>query len=66
MPAGLRWFAEYQPFTPVIDTLRALLGAPGDAVDLGTSASLAVGWCLSVTAVGYLWSRRLCDARSDR
>lgn len=22
MPAGLRWFAEYQPFTPVIETLR--------------------------------------------
>ena len=23
MPAGLRWFAEYQPFTPIIETLRA-------------------------------------------
>jgi ABC-2 type transport system permease protein len=22
MPAGIRWFASYQPFTPVIDTLR--------------------------------------------
>ena len=29
MPAGLRWFAEYQPFTPVIQTLRGLLvGGP--------------------------------------
>ena len=29
MPAGLRWFAEYQPFTPVIETLRGLLmGTP--------------------------------------
>ena len=25
MPAGVRWFAEYQPFTPVIETLRGLL-----------------------------------------
>ena len=25
MPVGLRWFAEYQPFTPVIETLRGLL-----------------------------------------
>src|SRR5690606_13546944 len=25
MPAGLRWFAEYQPFTPVMETLRGLL-----------------------------------------
>ena len=29
MPAGIRWFAEYQPFTPVIDTVRGLLlGTP--------------------------------------
>ena len=25
MPAGLRLFAEYQPFTPIIETLRGLL-----------------------------------------
>ena len=24
MPAGLAWFAEHQPFTPIIDTLRDL------------------------------------------
>ena len=29
MPPALRWFAEYQPFTPVIETLRGLLlGTP--------------------------------------
>ena len=29
MPAGLRWFAEYQPFTPIIETVRGLLlGTP--------------------------------------
>jgi ABC-2 type transport system permease protein len=27
MPAGLRWFAEYQPFTPFIETMRGLLWA---------------------------------------
>ena len=25
MPTGLRQFAEYQPFTPVVDTVRGLL-----------------------------------------
>src|SRR5690606_12099989 len=25
MPAGVRWFAEYQPVTPIIETTRALL-----------------------------------------
>ena len=29
MPTVLRWFAEYQPFTPVIETVRGLLmGTP--------------------------------------
>ena len=53
MPAGVRWFAEYQPFTPVIDTLRGLLlGTP-----IGNSAVLAVAWCVGLTLVGYLWAR---------
>jgi ABC-2 type transport system permease protein len=55
MPAGLRWFAEYQPFTPIIDTVRGLL--LGTAI--GDSAVLAVAWCVAITLVGYLWSRKL-------
>ncbi|MDQ6637301.1 MAG: ABC transporter permease [Candidatus Dormibacteraeota bacterium] len=55
MPAGLRWFAEYQPFTPVIETLRGLLmGTP-----IGNSAILAVAWCAAITVVGYVWARAL-------
>ncbi len=55
MPTVLRWFADYQPFTPVIETLRALLaGTP-----VGTSGLLAVGWCLVITLVSYLWSLKL-------
>jgi len=54
MPVGVRWFAQYQPFTPVIDTLRGLL--------LGTSigsnsAILAIAWCCFLTLLGYLWAR---------
>jgi ABC-2 type transport system permease protein len=57
MPAWLRWFAEYQPFTPVIETLRGLLlGAP-----IGNSAALALAWCAAITLVGFLWSRALFD-----
>ena len=53
MPAGVRWFAAYQPFTPVVDTLRGLLlGTP-----IGNSALLAVVWCVVLALVGYLWSR---------
>jgi ABC-2 type transport system permease protein len=54
MPTGLRWFAEYQPFTPIIETVRGLL--LGTAI--GNSAALAVAWCVGIALVGYLWSRR--------
>ncbi len=53
MPAGVRWFAQNQPFTPVIETLRGLLvGTP-----IGHQAILAVAWCAGLTAAGYLGAR---------
>ena len=57
MPEPLRWFAEHQPFTPIIETLRGLLvGTP-----IGDSAPLAVAWCLVIAAAGYLWALRLYE-----
>jgi ABC-2 type transport system permease protein len=59
MPAGVRWFAEYQPFTPIIQTLRGLLtGTP-----IGHDAVLAVVWCVAIAAAGYLWARARYDRR---
>jgi ABC-2 type transport system permease protein len=55
MPVGLRWFAEYQPFTPVIETVRGLL--LGTAI--GNSGVIAVAWCVGITLVAYLWARKL-------
>ena len=53
MPAGVRWFAAHQPFTPVVDSLRALLsGAP-----VGNTAYLAVAWCLAIALAGYVWAQ---------
>src|SRR4051794_20677476 len=55
MPSGIRWFAEYQPFTAVIDTLRhLLLGMP---MDRGTGW-LAVAWCAAIAVVGYFWAQK--------
>ena len=60
MPAGIRWFAEYQPFTPVIDTVRGLLlGTP-----IGNSAILAVAWCVGLTVIGFLWARAVYNRNS--
>lgn len=62
MPAWLRWFAEYQPFTPIIETIRGLLlGTP-----TGSSAPLAVGWCLLIAVVGYAWSKSLYAKERDQ
>jgi ABC-2 type transport system permease protein len=57
LPDGLSWFAQNQPFTPIIETVRGLLlGTP-----IGNSGVLAVGWCVAISVVGYLWARRLYD-----
>jgi ABC-2 type transport system permease protein len=59
MPAGLRWFARYQPFTPVMETLRGLLLG----TRIGGDAVLAVAWCAGIALVSYLWARRLYRRR---
>jgi ABC-2 type transport system permease protein len=55
MPTGLRWFAEYQPFTPITETVRGLL--LGTAI--GNSAMIGIAWCVGITLVGYLWALKL-------
>jgi ABC-2 type transport system permease protein len=62
MPAGLRGFADYQPMTPIIDTLRGLLmGTP-----IGHDAMLAVGWCALIAFAGYRWAMRLYEGDPTR
>jgi ABC-2 type transport system permease protein len=61
MPAGLRWFAEYQPFTPIIDTLRGLLTDE----PIENNAWIALVWCALIALGGYLWSKRLFNRESS-
>ena len=62
MPGWLQWFAQYQPFTPFIETLRGLLlGTP-----LGWSPALAIGWCVVITVAGYAWSMAIYERKSVR
>jgi ABC-2 type transport system permease protein len=52
MPAWLQWFADNQPVTSVIETLRGLLmGTP-----IGDSGALAIAWCAGIAVGGYLWA----------
>ncbi|MFI8442491.1 ABC transporter permease [Streptomyces rochei] len=52
MPGWFQPVAEYQPFTPAIETLRGLLLGTG----IGHNGWLAVVWSLALTALGYLWA----------
>ncbi|WP_405822132.1 ABC transporter permease [Streptomyces sp. NBC_00838] len=53
MPGWFRPIAEYQPFTPAIETLRGLLLG----TEIGHNGWLAIVWCLALSALGYSWSR---------
>jgi ABC-2 type transport system permease protein len=55
MPTPVRVFADYQPFTPVIETLRGLLLGTG----IGHHALLAAGWSVVTTVACFLWARAL-------
>jgi ABC-2 type transport system permease protein len=60
MGQGIRQFAEYQPFTPIIESLRGLLaGTPS----VGYAAA-ALAWCTGTALVGYLWSRATFSKRA--
>ncbi|MEU4652482.1 ABC transporter permease [Streptomyces sp. NPDC023723] len=52
MPGWFRPIAEYQPFTPAIETLRGLLLG----TEIGHHGWLALGWCVGLAVLGYFWS----------
>jgi len=60
MGPGVRQFAEYQPFTPIIETLRGLLNGTPSA---GTAIA-ALAWCVGIGVVGYLWARSTFKKRA--
>jgi ABC-2 type transport system permease protein len=62
MPVWMQGFAQYQPFTPFIETIRGLLlGTP-----LGWSPVLAIGWCVVITVGAYAWSMAIYERKSVR
>jgi len=55
MPGWFQPIAEYQPFTPAIETLRGLLLGS----EIGHNGWLAVAWCVGLAVLGYVWSTSL-------
>ncbi|WP_156760137.1 ABC transporter permease [Microbacterium karelineae] len=49
MPGPVRWFAEHQPVTPIVETLRALFaGTP-----VGSEIWIALAWCVGILAIAW-------------
>ena len=50
MPGPVRWFAENQPVTAIVDSIRSLLaGQP-----VGTDIWVALAWCVGILVVAHL------------
>ncbi|MEU4691885.1 ABC transporter permease [Actinoplanes sp. NPDC023714] len=52
MPGWFQPIAEYQPFTPAIETLRGLLLGG----EIGHNGWLTVAWSVGLAVLGYFWA----------
>src|SRR5262249_16416784 len=54
MPAVVRAFAENQPVTSIVDTVRSLL----TSAPIGNEIWIAIAWCVGITVVAYVFAMR--------
>lgn len=54
MSGPVRWFAEHQPVTPIVNTLRNLYAEQ----PVGNDGWIALGWCLGLLVVAYVLAIR--------
>lgn len=54
MPGPVRWFAEHQPVTSIVDTIRALF----DQQPVGGQIWVALAWCVGILVVANLLAVR--------
>ncbi|MFI6645494.1 ABC transporter permease [Streptomyces sp. NPDC050504] len=52
MPGPVRWFAEHQPVTSIVDTIRDLFARQ----PVGGDIWIALGWCGGILVVAYLFA----------
>lgn len=54
MPGPVRWFAEHQPVTPIVDTIRSLFAQQ----PVGDDGWIAVAWCVGLLVVAQALAMR--------
>lgn len=62
LPTWLRWVAENQPLTPIIESIRSFL----TGTELGNNGWLALGWSVLILAVALVWSAVTFRRKSGR
>ncbi len=62
MPEWMQVFAEVQPFTPFIETVRGLLMG----TEIGPDWWVSLLWCAGLAALGYVWARLKYEHRTAR
>jgi ABC-2 type transport system permease protein len=59
MPPVVRAFAEHQPVTAIVNTIRALLyGQP-----VSNDIWVALAWCVGILLVAYIFAMRVYKKR---
>jgi ABC-2 type transport system permease protein len=62
MPAPVAWFAEHQPVTPIVDTIRSLFAQQPVTGDIW----IALAWCLGILVVAYGFAMSIYRRRVSR
>jgi ABC-2 type transport system permease protein len=52
MPGPVRWFAENQPVTSIVNTIRDLLAQQ----PVGADIWIALGWCVGILVIAYVFA----------
>ncbi len=52
MPGPVRWFAQHQPVTSIVNTIRALL----ERQPVGAEIWVALAWCVGILVLGYVFA----------
>ena len=59
MPSGVRAFAEHQPVTSIVETIRALLSNK----PVGNEIWVALAWCVGIILVAYVFAMSVYKKR---
>lgn len=62
LPVWLRWVADNQPITPIIETIRGMLMG----TDAGSRPLWALGWCLLILLVAMVWGAVMFRRKAGR